>query len=43
MEFGYFSVAVKKNVWRHGLFVHVVLLKLFLVYEDFILEYYPGR
>ena len=28
MEFGYFSVAVKKNVWRHGLFVHVVLLKL---------------
>ena len=28
VEFVFFSVAVKKNVWRHGLFVHLVLLKL---------------
>ena len=28
MEFVFFSVAVKKNVWRHGRFVHLVLLKL---------------
>ena len=27
VEFVFFSVAVK-NVWRHGLFVHLVLLKL---------------
>ena len=28
VEFGFVSVAVKKNVWRHGPFVLLVLLKL---------------